>query len=131
MLPLDVEDLIYHYLDLLNAFTDLPKKKHLKKLIARSDQFCMNCLAFVLNQQATQFRFRYRVCLNNIFFYFRLDAIQRIHLKQLLQRGSVTNFACCTLVWIFVLRQPNLCDYASYRKLFLRSVLCQLLSRLR
>ncbi len=133
MLPEVVEALIMEYLDQINDVLNLPSYRAVKRLVTRSNDYVLRCLGFVLELPPGDLvRIRYRISFDSDFiFFFRLSPIQRIHLITLLERGMTIDPPTSCLVWLFVGRTPRLLDYPRFRKLFVNSMLCNLLSRVR
>ena len=133
MLPKVCETLIYQYLDELHDVMNLPNYKAVKRLVKKSNDFVLRCLGFVLDLPASDLiTVRYQISFDvNFIFYFRLSPIQRIRLITLIERGMIIDQPTCMLVWLFVLNDPRLIDYPRFRRLFVNSLLCSLLSRLR
>ena len=133
MLPKVCETLIYQYLDELHDVMNLPNYKAVKRLVKKSNDFVLRCLGFVLDlPDSDLITVRYQISFDvNFIFYFRLSPIQRIRLITLIERGMIIDQPTCMLVWLFVLNDPRLIDYPRFRRLFVNSLLCTLLSRLR
>ena len=133
MLPDVVEDLIMEYLEQINDVLNLPNYRAVKRLINKSNDYVLRSLGFVLDLPSDDLiRIRYRITFDcDFIFYFRLSPIQRIHLITMLERGMFIDPATSCLVWMFVSRKSKLLNYPKYRKLFLNSLLCHVLSRVR
>ena len=133
MLPIEVEALIQEYLEEIHRFLDLPSERSIRKLVKKSNDYVLRCLGFVLDLPAHDlFRIKYQIELDTDFvFYFRLTPVQRIRLIHMIERGIVFNKPTGFLVWVFIMRTPRLLDVPRFRKMFVGSLLCTLLSRIR
>ena len=132
MIPKEIEELIFAYLDAINEGTSLPSIESVQKLISRSDVFTMNTLGFVMGIATNELlRIRCRVMLNRDFvFYFNLSPMQRQRFIRNLKEGIVNNSATASLVWLFLLG-PKLNKYPEYYSLFTASLLVKFLTHFR
>ena len=133
MLPIEIESLIFEYLEEIYIFLNLPKYKAVKRLVKKSNNYILKCLGFVLDLPPDDLvRIKYRISFEtNFVFYFRLTPLQRIHLITLIEQGITWDLATSNLVWLFVLNTPRLLDHPRYRGLFVNSLLCTMLGRVR
>ena len=132
MLPGDIQNIIFEYVDSMNAFTDLPKKSAILKLIAKSDMHVLDTLGIVLQLTTHEMNLmNYRLVIEEQFyFHFRLGVLGRARLFACLNRSVYKNSACSRLVWLFIKRTPSLMKYPSYARLFHKSLLCKIVLRL-
>ncbi len=133
MLPLEVEQLIYEYLECINDYLDLPSKRSIRRLVFKSNEYVLHSLGFVLDLPTEDFiRMRYRIMIDHNFtFYFHLSPLQRIRLIHMIERGMVIDKSTSFLIWIFIMRKPRLLDHPDFRDMFANSLIVVLLNRLR
>ena len=133
MLPKAIEDLIWQYLEEIERASNLPKKGAIRRLVQKSNDYILRCLGFVLDlPTADIMRVRYRITMDsNFIFYFRLSPIQRLQLIAIIERGMCIDPPTSKLCWLFVTNKPRLISIPRYRDIFVSSLMCILLSRLR
>lgn len=133
MLPEEIETIIVDYMEQMNAVTNLPNIKVVKKLIKSTDLYVCDSLAMVLGLPCPDtIRLRYRILLaQDFFFYFRLAPMQRLRLLHLLETGIQHHKDLSRVVWLFVVNKPSLSEWPKYRQLFLDSLFLKMIRHLR
>ena len=128
MIP-ELRQLIFDYLDAMHEGANLPSLCAFRKLIRRADVYVLKMLGFVIQLPAdTLAQVTYNLRLAPDFsFYFRLSPAQRVSLIRLLKGSIVSNVHCANMVWACIMRQPPLCEYPEFRRLFVNSMLVKLI----
>ena len=128
MLPTDILALIYHMLDSMNEYSDLPPRRAIKRLVEHTNDFVLTCLGEVLGMQTPDVHvMRFRLQTNADFiFYFRFSIQQRTRMIALLREAISQNTYVSRLIWIYVVRKPPLTKYPEYKRLFTNGLFCRL-----
>ena len=125
MLPKVITDLIEEYVTLMNEYTDLPSKESIQKLVRNSDIFCLNCLTKVTRMETNEPTHQHYFLQidRHITYYFTLTPLQKIRLSCLLEDGITIDPSTSSMVWVFLVKEPNLYDQPDYKRFLNRSLL--------
>ena len=124
ILPPELLDLVYHYVELLNEFTNLPNPRSVRKLVQKSDARVLGLLGSVMRLPGSRDGVRFRLQLEDFQFYFRLSAGTRNFLRDQLQWMGVREPNTARLVWLFLMR--GLVHNRQFRPMFTNSLYVRL-----
>ena len=127
MLPTVVIEIIDSYVKALDEFSDLPCFESVRRIVKYSDDYVLDLLGTTLGPGNGV---RFRLTFDNFSFFFQLNASQRAWLTRKLQLSMATNLHISRLIWIMVVRKPNLVNYPNFQKLFSACLYCRLMSYL-
>jgi len=124
ILPPVLLDLVYHYVDLLNACSDLPKLKSVRKLVHKSDQRVLGLLGSVMRLPGSGDGVRFRLVMEDFEFYFRLSAGTRLFLREQLRWMGVREPHTARVIWLMLMK--GLVHNPRFGRLFTNSLYVRL-----
>ena len=123
VLPPDLLAVVYHYVELLDEFTDLPNIRSVRKLVQKSDARVLGLLGSVMRLPGSSHGVRFRLQLEDFQFYFRLSAGTRLFLREQLQWMGVREPNTARMLWLFLMRGLV---HTQFRYLFTNSLYVRL-----
>ena len=132
MLPRVILDIIDSYVTDMDAYTDLPSPRAVRRLMDRCDRFVIQQLGAVLGMPSSEVdRLRFRLEMRGEFvFYFHMSVTQRLHLLDILQRAVETDRHISCMTWIYLEKKPKLIYNPVYRSIFRDGLFCRLMEYL-
>ena len=132
MVPDVILDIIHEYTKELDAFTDLPPFRSVRRLMDACDRFVIEQLGVTMGMPSNEVqRMRFRLEMRGEFvFYFHMSISQRIQLLETLQRAMKKNRHISCMVWIFLEKEPRLVELTGYQTIFGEGLFCRLMQYL-
>jgi len=110
MLPKVILEIIDSYVHEMDAYTDLPSPRAVRRLMDHCDRFVIQRLGEVLGMPSSEVnRLRFRLEMRGEFvFYFHMSVTQRLHMLDILQRAVETDRHISCMTWIYLEKTPKL-----------------------
>ena len=124
ILPDELLELVFHYLDLLNECSDLPKMKSVRKLVQKSDSRVLGLLGSVMRLPGSSDGVRFRLVMEDFEFYFRLSTATRMFLREQLQWMGCREPYTARLIWLMLMK--GLVHHPKFRPVFTGSLFVRL-----
>ena len=128
ILPPELLDVVFHYLDLLNECSDLPNRKSVIKLVQKSDRRVLGLLGSVMRLPGSGGGVRFRLVMEDFEFYFQLSPATRAFLREQMQWMGVREPYTAKVIWLMLMK--GLVHHPRFRSLFTNSLYVRLSSHL-
>jgi len=132
MLPDCVMKIIDSYVESMNAYSDRPSKRAVKRLVDRCDSYVLQKLGYILGMASSEvLRLRVRLEMRGEFvFYFHMSAQQRMHMLHIME-NSIAHVPCiAAMTWIFLEKTPKLIHVPEYHEIFKNGLFCRMMEYL-